>query len=441
MGTGMGSATASRSEVAGGEGREGHVALVDGGLRVVDWRTRNGDIVRFFQDRLADDGDLAEVLELALKVGVLALGSAGITANVDYVEKEFQRLSSQVDATLRGRVEDVETALRQAFADDDGALARVLDDYLGDEGHLAELFDSDRRDSALGRLRGLLAEHFDGESSTLHKMLDLGNPSGPLASWKRELEGQFSRLQRQIEDYRTEVGKQAAGQVARAEEREKGTHKGRDFEASVFAALNGIAGVFGDAAEATGDIAATGGGKVGDVVVTLNERDTRGAAVRLVVEAKDGQVGLTPMLRELDEAKENRGAVAAIAVYSHESCMPSGTAPFREQGGGRYLCLFDKETDDVLCLQLAYRVARFWALAELSADDGEVDARGIREDLETARRQLQNLATVKRKLTRMRNSVEEACAGVESEVEQFRAGLIQVFDRVDGRIRVGGAGG
>lgn len=442
----IGAAAADGSQIPGEvtveARREGHVAVVDDALRVADWRTRTPEIVRWFADRVDEDEDLAASLELALKVGVVALSTVGVSVNVDYVEKEFARFSTQLESSLEQRLSQLESAFEDVFSDGDGQLAQALGTYLGEGGQLAELFDPNRRDSAVSRIREILADHFDGETSTLHRLLDVTDASSPLATWRDEMSGQFERLRRLIDDYRRELSEAAAAQVAavqaRADEHEKGTQKGREFEEQVFEAINGCAGVCGDVAEPTGDAVGSGTSKLGDVVVTVNPRDTRGAEVRIVFEAKDKAVGLTPILRELDGAKKNRGAVAAVAVYSRDAHMPTGSAPFREQGQGRYLALLDKDTDDPLVVQLAYRIARFWALVELTTDDGEVDVRGIRDDLESARHQLQNVSTAKRKLTTLRRSVDEMAGGVEAQLEELRAGLIEALDRIDARIRLSG---
>lgn len=145
--------------------RSAHVAVVDDALRVTEWRTRTPDVVRWFEERLADDADLAEALEVALKVGVVALSTVGVAVNVDYVEKEFTRVSGRLESALAARLGQLESAFGDVFAEEDGQLARALAAYLGEGGQLAELFDPDRRDSAVSRIRALLAEHFEGESS------------------------------------------------------------------------------------------------------------------------------------------------------------------------------------------------------------------------------------------------------------------------------------
>ena len=417
------------------------IVVADGAVTIRSFETRAPEVVRYFENRarVGPDGEIqipSALLDRALRVGVLALGNADVSVNVDYVDKEFQRLAARLDTFLEYRVRELNETFEEVFSEDHGRLGQALQDYLGDGGELSALFDPDRRDSAIGRMRELMRDHFDGEGSKLYRLLDITDPRSPLTKWQRELKEQFNGLRRLIEDYRAEHKEQRAAEQARAAEREKGALKGHDFEEQAFVALAEIADVFGDSAEATGAQAATGGRKLGDVVVTVNERDTRGAQLRMVFEAKDRPVGQRPILRELAGAAKNRGAVAAVAVFGRAEHMPTGSAPFREYGNARYLCLYDKEQpEDRLALQLAYRVARFWALADLMPDAAEVDTRGIREDVDAARTLMKDFSSIKRQVTRVRDSVTGGLAQLEGQLDAMREKLATVFDRIDGRVR------
>lgn len=418
------------------------VTVSEARLRVINWETAEPEIVRYFEARApsgGDDSTLATVLERALKAGVLALEAVGVSVNVDYVEKEFQALTNQIDSYWGQRVQEINASLEKVFADEGGALPNALERYLGEGGRLEELFDPERRDSAVGRIKEIMREHFEGEGSTLYRLLDFSNTDSPLRKWREELDKKFENLRRLIDDYRAEVKGQVLEDKTRAEMLEKSTLKGRDYEDLVFDNVNEIAGIFGDAAEATGDQPGIGGSKVGDIVVTLNPRDTKGAPLRLVIEAKDKAVGQTPILRELDEAVDNREAAAAIAVYSRAEHMPTGTAPFRDQGKSRYLCLLDKESpSDTMSLQMAYRVARFWALADMRPDVGVVDTRGISEDLDAARGRLKTFTSLKTQLTKVKSSVDQGVEALERDLEELRKELENIFERIDGRISIAG---
>ncbi|MBI3456994.1 MAG: hypothetical protein HY002_14550 [Candidatus Rokubacteria bacterium] len=375
------------------------------------------------------------MLEQVLKAGVSAIQAVGVSINVDYVDKEFQRLVGRIESSLKTGEDVMADVLEAVFAEDSGSLARALKTYLGEDGRLSELFDPARRDSAIGKIAELLNAHFGGEGSKLYQLLDLANTSSPLHKWKTELHGEFQDIRALIEKYRTEMAQQLAGEKARAEERDKGALKGRAYEALVFAAVNEVADVFGDVPEPTGDQPGLGGSKVGDVVATLNARDTRGVPLRMVFEAKDKAIGLTPIRRELEEARTNRNAAVAVAVYSQTEYMPPGTAPFRDLSEEELLCLYDKNLGDPMTLQLAYRVARLWALAGLRRQEVELDATGVREDLDAARVQLKAIASMKSQLTKVRSAVSEGADQLERELDRLREELSKVFERIEGRLR------
>jgi hypothetical protein len=415
---------------------ETEVVIAQGRLEVRYWDTQVPEIVKFFEERAAAvpegrSADLAGLLENALRIGVLALRATGLSVNVDYIEREFQRLVGQVEGELDRRVREMSEALEKIFGKD-GALGRALNQYLGEGGQVADLFNPDRRDSAVSRIKELLAAHLDGEGSTLYKTLDLTNPNSPLHKWREELRQGFNEIKTQLENYRTEVETRLAAQQARVEALEKSALKGGAYQDLVFEATSRIARHFGDSVEPTGDLPEIDGSKVGDVVVTVNPRDTGGAPARLVLEAKDRLMGLTPILRELEEARKNRGATAAIAVYSRADLMPAGTGPFSEHGVNLYLCLYEKENPDAAALELAYRAARFWAMRDLArAEARAVDPGKAREEIAAARKLLASFASIKGKITQIKTAVGQGTDELENELGRLREGLSQAFDRMD----------
>ncbi|MGH7747946.1 MAG: hypothetical protein ACREQ5_24775, partial [Candidatus Dormibacteria bacterium] len=116
---------------------------------------RDPEAVRFVADH--DDSDRPALVERALRVGLIALANAGVTVDVDAVRREFERLVEGVDRSNEAAAQILERSLREHFADGDGRLPRTLDRFLGERGELrrltSELFDPERRDSAIGRMR------------------------------------------------------------------------------------------------------------------------------------------------------------------------------------------------------------------------------------------------------------------------------------------------
>src|SRR3989337_2029309 len=98
-------------------------------------------------------------------------------------------------AYLREPPPALEQTLRANFADGDGRLPRTLEKFLGDRGALRsmvdELFDETKRDSAIGRIGGMLEKYFDGDASKLAHLLDPPRLNSPLHQFRQELAASF----------------------------------------------------------------------------------------------------------------------------------------------------------------------------------------------------------------------------------------------------------
>src|SRR5262245_425631 len=182
--------------------------------------------------------DHAILVERAVRIGLTALQSVGVTLNVDAVRAEFERFADQSRAANERAAEALETVLRANFADGDGRLPRTLETFLGDRGKLKgmveELFDPKRQDSAVGRIATMLGTYFDGDASRLATLLDPTRLGSPLHQFRSEVADGFRSLQEKL------VAIEAA-QQARAGERAKSAAKGGDFEAVLEGMLGDIA--------------------------------------------------------------------------------------------------------------------------------------------------------------------------------------------------------
>ena len=153
-----------------------HSAVRLEGDRIVVERLSLSDptLAAFLGERPA--GDRGPLVERALRIGLIALQDAGVTVNVDAVRSEFERMVRQAEQVNERAAAALEQTLRANFADGDGRLPRTLEKFLGDRGALRsmvdELFDETKRDSAIGRIGGMLERYFDGDASKLAHLLD-----------------------------------------------------------------------------------------------------------------------------------------------------------------------------------------------------------------------------------------------------------------------------
>ncbi|HET7028769.1 MAG TPA: hypothetical protein VFI28_13835, partial [Candidatus Limnocylindrales bacterium] len=373
------------------------------------------------------DDERASFVERALRIGLLALQSAGTTLNVDLVRAEFDKLVRQSEQANERAAQALDLALRTNFADGEGRLPRTLDRFLGEHGQLqalvGELFDEKKRDSAIGRIGTMLERYFDGDASKLAQLLDPTRASSPLHQFRGEITERFDRLSERI------VALEAAGQ-ARGAERAKSAAKGADFEDLLEALLADVARGSGDLLDRTGgetgDVMRS---KKGDFVLSVSDALARGADLRIVVEAKDRAVSGREMREELREAKANRNACVALVVFT-PSHAPSGIAPFDVRAGDVY-CVVDPEAPDPASLEAAVRLARLLALATLREIEAEIDAEALAAALTEIRQQLDVVKGIKATLTSIGRNAAEVSVGLD----RLREAILQRVAEAETELR------
>jgi hypothetical protein len=369
----------------------------------------------------------ALLVERALRVGLTAIASVGVTVNVDAVRAEFQGLLRQTEAANEKAATALDTMLRQNFADGEGRLPRTLEKFLGDKGQLRgfvdDLFDEGKRDSAIGRMKVLLGAYFDGDASKLAQLLDPTRLGSPLHQFRVEMAEGFNRIGERL------AALEAAG-AARAGERAKGSAKGLDFEDIVDEVLGAIARGSGDLLERTGTgTGATIASKKGDFVLTLNAEATAGYELRIVIECKDRYVSGRAMRDELREAKSNRDAAVALVVFT-PAHAPTGIAPFDVRAGDVY-CVLDPAAPEPATLEAAVRLARLLAMQTLRDHEVEVDAAAVAEALKGVREQLETLRALKMALTSIGTSAKEVYAGLD----RLRDGILARITEAEAELR------
>jgi hypothetical protein len=367
--------------------------------------------------------DHATLAERALRIGLTALQSVGVTLNIDAVRSEFERFAEQSRSANEKAAETLEQVLRSNFGDGDGRLPRTLEAFLGDRGKLhsmvEELFDPTRRDSAVGRISGMLEHYFDGDASKLATLLDPTRLGSPLHQFRLEVAAGFQALQEKLAALE-------AAQSARAGERAKSAAKGADFEALLEALLGEIARGGNDLLERTGtDAGDAGRSKKGDFVLTLDPDLTRGAELRIVVEAKDRKVSGREMREELRAARTNRDAVVGLVVFTPEHA-PAGIAPFDVRAGDVYVVL-DPAAPDPAALHAAVRLARLLALASLRESEAELDVATVKESLTAIREALEVIRALKVQLT----GIGASSVSVSGGLEKLREAILAQIARAE----------
>lgn len=406
------------------ENGNGRITLDGDRLLIEDLAVVDQDIVQFI-DR-APEQDRPRLVADGVRIGLLAMRNVGLTVNVDFIGREFDQLLARLNTANEQAEVALEETLRANFTDKDGRLPRMLEEFLGDRGKLrvfvAELFDDNRRDSAMGRLREMLGRYFDGDGAILATLLDPTRQGSPLYQFRGEMASGFKDLGERL------AALEAAAS-ARADERAKGTAKGVDFEDFVEERLGMIARGAGDLLERTSTVdGAILRCKKGDFVLTLDPSRTGANPVRIVVECKNGRVQARKLADEITEAKENRQAVVALVVLQPDGA-PAGIAPLQIVGDDVY-CVVSDDGDPAV-LELAVRLARLLAFVGLRDRARPIDAALVLPAVQEIREELKALQAVKSTLTSMQRSVSDGSSSIVVQLERTRQRVLTLVIQIE----------
>ena len=391
-------------------------------------RVTDRSLAAFVEQRTEDErGELAE---RALRIGLLAIQDAGTSLDVEFVRREFDGLLARNENANQRAADALDQMLRQNFGDTDGRLPRTLEKFLGDRGQLNrfvnELFDENKRDSAIGRMRALLGSYFDGDASRLAQLLDPTRLGSPLHQFRSEMTQGFEKLNERL-------SAMEAAFATRGAERARSAAKGTDFENLLDGLLNEAIRGTGDALERTGITAGdVMRSKKGDFLLTIDPQTCGGADLRVVVEAKDRGISWRQIREELEAAKQNRTAAVAVAVFT-PAHAPSGVAPF-DVRFGHVLCVVDPDAPDGATLCAAIRLARLYALATLAERGTNVDAARVMAAIVAVKSELDAIKAMKTQLT----SVGRVAAEVSSSLDRMREQVLARVAEAETELRAGG---
>jgi hypothetical protein len=425
----------------GDDSRSGSVRAIGDRLVIEDLTVADERAASLVREQAEAGRPPAETVRKAIEIGARVLDREDSAAEVDYVKRQFEQVTSAHRETIeeknREAIERIERELARALGSEEapGALGEALGSHADDLAELiATTFGEDREGAVQAQIKRILEERddeflrrlaADDEHNPLHPML------AGLRSWTRERKEDQDQRDQKLEEKLDEVLKRAAEmagldsareQIEEAEE--AGTRKGRSFEDRVDQALERIAAARGDASTHTGGEAAEGGGKKGDTLVELGAADGP-ASGRIVFEAKDKQLSKNNAWRELNEAMGSRAAAFGVLVVAGEDRVPAGRETLTEYEGNKLIVAVDRDEPDGLALEVAYRLAA--ARVAMARDrDLTVDAAAVRDAAEEAVTCLKQAQAIRSTLTGIKTSSDKARVTLDEMVESVRARLERV---------------
>lgn len=342
-------------------------------VTVRNFTTHDSDIVTYFEN-LDESDNLEQKLESALKIGIAAIKSIGVTGNVNYVEKAFDSLNEKMKQEL------------ELVFSKDGKFSGILENQFGEDGKLIkDLFDPHREGSPLYSLRSELEKHL------LEIMKEIG------------------------------INKKVK------EADEKGTRKGIDFEKQCEEKLSWITNVHADVLERTGNIEGKLKNKKGDFLIELGD-----VKKKIVFEMKDrGYISQPDIHKELDSAMENRGAEYGILVARNKKSLHESIGWFNEYNGRHLVCAVEDGDGNSFIDGEIIHIAYKWARARLrmeSVKEKKLDPSFIIEKTKTIQGKIEDMKTVKARCTSIEKSTEDIRKTVRDTESAIKNDLNEIVD-------------
>lgn len=396
------------------------VAVEDHAVVIHDLTETDTDLVSVVSD--ADDAE--DAVRRCLQIGARASVLVRTTVDTQLVERSFDGMTKQLGATV-DRVATELTAAADGLVGEDGVLVAALATWQADVTEFVEAnFDDDSKASITSKIEQLVSNLLASQHEAFKKLVDPASADGPLTKLQTHIDDVICKEVRGVHSAVIDLAERVAAKRAAEEAFEHSAIKGFTFEDLVHGVVSVIADAHGDCAEKCGRQQGVAGGLAGDEVVLLNEGDTFGAAEAYVLEVKDKKLTLAQTQAELDDAIANRGARAAIAVFSSQVKAPTAV-PFSYRGN-KAIVVLDKDDPDPRDLRLACMWARWIVRRQLSEHSDDVDVETIEALVDEAVTATARIKKIKGHHTSAKRTIDLATA----MVVDMGADLDEILERL-----------
>lgn len=386
---------------------------------VSNYATTDHEIVSYFSTTPKEKR--SDAFRVAVRAGIMALKTIGIAERVDYIEKEFNKMEDSITQEIEGKFGEngTTTKILGEYFGEDGYVSRVLKERLGKNSDLirilVELFGEEGRvertlQSKLGEngeLDRILKELFGEDGKIVRELFDPHTKGTPLYSLREELNGEFRDLREKL-GIKEEVEK----------ERERGTAKGKDFEAEIDDLLSPLCNLFGDRLfNVSNEIGAIKGSKKGDFISDLS-----GSHAKIVIEAKDSPYSSNAIKKEMDQALENRKANYGVFVSKYVEDLDESIGWFNEYDE-RYVVVAIHSKDETISNSTLLEIAYKWARIKLM--HGERSKTPTVDTLDITR----ELSDIKTQVERFKHTRTQ-CSNIDKSVRTIRKDLDEIQNTI-----------
>lgn len=381
-----------------------------------EWIIIDPEIVEVLNN-LSEESNKEQYLQHALKIGIIALKSTQVMEKVDYVEKSFNTMNTDIKTMFNGCFGDKGT-METLFSttNKEGPVGKFLEELktnFGEDGKIPQYFSAENTKSPVYQMIQKIEATF-GEKGTIYTALDATEPTSPLSKLRTQIEEGFKDLRDEITTRRAEE-----------ELKEKTPLKGKDYEETIQDYMGAICTQYGDEFANVSELPGGAGAKKGDFLITVQQ--SMGKTIgKIVVEAKSGKVtlaGKNSLIDILNESMVARDAQYAIAVVrdieNFTKKQQKEIGHFMAAGSNKIICIANEE--NWLPLELAYKSMRNLIDQPLSKEV-KLDLNQIEEIVKNILNKVQQFKDIRTLMTKniinSTNDIQEKIKAVEEQLKE-----------------------
>lgn len=414
----------------------GHISIaLDRATVTVDHLTvRDRPTAEFFaslpEERRSDA--MANAIQFGARACLFATDRLGATEIVDHLSATGRSVTESLDSLGKVTSTRFEELTRSLFGDEkrSGSVHRHVRSCLTElEQQLAIKLAPAHKDSIARQLSETLTSSWRTSLAPLIDAFNRDNPASPFNALERHLAERDQRLEAQLKA----IWEAQAARGATATERQRGTAKGDDFEAAIESVVAPLCRPRHDLLSRVGSIPGALNKKAGDFTIKINPKEASVEGLAIVLETKNDRSRVGDIIRELDRAKDNRGAVAAIGVTTNPAILSDGPRiifPAPDKAIVR-VDFIDGVVTGTEAIEIAMEAMRFLALSLRERDASSIDPGEINALIVEALGEVAKVAEIRRRLTAASTAIRDAddCAvlvrdSVKAALEKILTGLV-----------------
>ncbi len=418
-----------------------------------------------------DSNEKVDMIKRSIKIGMIALKNAVITIDTNYVKKELERLTADVDKVLKENLgsEGMKGSLDSVFGINGSFETNLKGIFKNHEIMITEILSENNVNSPLYKIRKFIEENSKQTDNRIYVMLDPGNKESLLSRLKDDIirkidevkksgdidtinklvenikisnKGDSEEIKRGVqglkEDYANkfiDIKKSFHEEIGSVKDIVNGTNvelaklikenqvvdmttlKGMKFEDVLFGFLSTKALTkYGDTIDI---VNLSGGDKAGDIIINI-----KGSQEKIVVKAESTSKENVQMndtiFKQLNNTMKERSTEYGIKVYENE--LPERIGPILV-GDNKIVCSFLRGyTSEGYPLEVAYELLRSAILRKSMG----IDREDVKMHIDNIVRSLNSVQHITGNLTKMEN----ICANTKSQVEELRQIIGKELDQM-----------